>query len=249
MAELSDCVVVVTGAAQGIGACIAHTLARDGAALLLADLQEEKVAGVAESLRRDGARVEWCGVDIADPRRTDAMVEAALRAFGRVDALVNDAALDAPPGLAWEIDERHWREVIEVDLSGAWWCIRSALPAMRERRRGRIVNISSLSARLATPGSSPAYAAAKAGLIGLTIALSAQLEGEGILVNAVAPGATGSTGTPLSPGERALYEAVLPLGLPGPQPTADAVRYLLRPSGDWISGAVLNVSGGALRGT
>ena len=248
MAELSDSVVIVTGAAQGIGECIARTLASADATLLLADIQEAKVAGVAASLRQAGARVESVGVDIGDPRLTDAMVAAALRHFGRVDGLVNDAGLDAPPGLAWEIDEAHWRRLIDVDLSGPWWCIKSVLPHMLARRRGKIVTISSVQARIGSPRYSPAYAAAKAGLIGLTVGLSAQLEPHGILVNAIAPGAIGTTGTPMAEEEAQAYLRSFPLGFGGPQPVADAVRFLLGPSGDWLSGVVLNVSGGRVRG-
>ena len=248
MSELNGQVAIVTGAAQGIGECIARDLASDGARILLCDIQEDKVASVAKSMRDEGMQAESIGIDISDPSQAEEMVARALEVFGQVDALVNNAGLDAPPGHAWEISESHWREVIDVDLSGAWWCTRAVLPHMRKRRCGRIVMISSISARMASPETSPAYSAAKAGLIGLTISLSVQLEGQGILVNAITPGATGSTGTPLSEAERNLYSLVLPLGTGGPEPMAEAVRFLLRPSGDWISGAVLNISGGALRG-
>jgi len=248
VSELIDRVVIVTGAAQGIGEAIARTLAGEGARLVLADLQGDKLAHVAGSLRHTGVEVATIAMDIAVPGEARRMARAAVDAFGSIDALVNNAGLDAPPGHASEIDEEHWRHVIDVDLSGAWWCTRAVLPTMRAQARGRIVNVSSLSARLATPESSPAYAAAKAGLIGLTISLSAQLEGEGILVNAITPGSTGSTGRPVPPELRSLYQAVLPLGFGGPQPVADAVRFLLDASGRWLSGAVLNVSGGALRG-
>lgn len=248
MPELTDTVAIVTGAAQGIGECIARTLAADGATLLLSDIQEEKAARVAASLREDGARVESVPVDIADPRLTEAMVAAALHHFGGVDGLVNNAGIDAPRGLAWEIDEAHWRKLIDVDLSGPWWCIKAVLPHMMERRKGKIVTISSISARLGSPRTSPAYAAAKAGLIGLTIGLSLQLEQFGILVNGITPGTIGTTGTPMTDEEKARYLATYPLGFGGPQPVADAVRFLLRPSGNWISGAILNVSGGRWRG-
>ena len=248
MPELTDTVAIITGAAQGIGECIARTLAADGATLLLADIQEAKVAGVAASLRQDGARVESVPVDIADPKLTDAMVSAALRHFGRVDALVNDASIDAPPGLAWEIDEAHWRKLIDVDLSGPWWCIKSVLPHMMERCTGKIVTISSIVARSGSPRYSPAYVAAKAGLVGLIVGLSVQLERFGILVNGITPGTIGTTGTPMTEEERAAYLATYPLGLGGPQPVADAVRFLLRPSGNWMSGAIMNVSGGRWRG-
>ena len=248
MTELAGKVAIVTGAAQGVGECIARTLAADGASLLLADIQREKLESVATSLRSHGARVESAVVDISEPEQTDQMTEVATRAFGRIDALVNNAAIDAPPGLAWEIDADHWRRVIEVNLSGAWWCTRSVLPHMMERGTGKIVTISSISARMATPETSPAYSAAKAGLIGMTISLSVQLEPHGILVNAITPGATGTTGNPMPEDQRKLYDVVFPLGLGGAQPISDAVLFLLRSSGDWISGAVLNISGGSIRG-
>lgn len=248
MPALSDSVVIVTGAAQGIGERIAHTLADAGATLVLADIQTEKVASVAERLRRAGTVAEAVHVDVAEPALANALVATALDRFGRVDALVNNGALDALPGTAWEIDEAHWRRFIDVDLSGQWWCTKAVLPHMMDRRQGRIVFISSVVARVGSRLFSPAYAAAKAGLIGLTISLSTQLEEYGILVNAITPGSTGSTGTPMSDDEIREHMAQFPLGLGGPQPVADAVRYLLDTSGTWISGAVLNVSGGNIRG-
>jgi NAD(P)-dependent dehydrogenase (short-subunit alcohol dehydrogenase family) len=248
MTELAGKTAIVTGAAQGIGECIARTLAADGASIFLADIQGEKLESVAASLRDSGAQVNYGVTDIADPEQVAEMVRSATEALGQIDALVNNAAIDAPPGLAWEIDVDHWRRVIDVNLSGAWWCTRSVLPHMKKRRAGKIVTISSISARMATPETSPAYSAAKAGLIGMTISLSVQLEPHGILVNAITPGATGNTGYPMPEDQKKLYAAVFPLGLGGPQPIADGVRFLLRPSGDWVSGAVLNISGGAFRG-
>jgi NAD(P)-dependent dehydrogenase (short-subunit alcohol dehydrogenase family) len=175
------------------------------------------------------------------------MIDACIARYGRVDVLVNNAGIDAPPGAAWEIDADHWRRVIDTNLSGAWWCTSAVLEHMRERGSGRIIFISSGSARIGDPVISVAYNASKAGLIGLTIALSVHVERFGILVNAIAPGYTG-TGQPLSRAERAAYDAAHPLGIVGPGPIADACVYLASSSGDWISGAVLNVSGGWWRG-
>ena len=111
-----------------------------------------------------------------------------------------------------------------------------------------MVIISSVAARAGSQIYSPAYAAAKAGLLGLTVGLAVQLEPFGILVNAITPGPTGSTGTPLTETERSEYIAAHPLGFGGAQPIADAVTYLLKGSGDWVSGAVMNVNGGDWRG-
>jgi NAD(P)-dependent dehydrogenase (short-subunit alcohol dehydrogenase family) len=245
--ELSGKVAVVTGAAQGIGETIATFLARDGASVLIGDIQEQKAAGVAARLRTEGLRAEATLVDIRSPDSARELVATAIETYGGIDVLVNDAGIDAPPGDPWAIDEAHWRDVIDTDLSGAWWCTKAVLPHMMDRGSGRIIFISSGSARIGQQEISVAYNAAKAGLVGLTVGLAAHLEPHGILVNAIAPGYTG-TGTPMTPDEIDEYEASFPLGLGGPGPVAHACLYLARGSGDWVSGSVLNVSGGWWRG-
>ena len=235
--------VVVTGAAQGIGECIARTLSGRGAALYLTDIQEEKVAAVA-----DGLGALSGPVDISDPASASAMVEDAIERLDGVDCLVNVAGIDAPWLDPMEEDESHWRRIIDTDLSGPWWVTRAVLPHMRARGAGRIVTISSVSGLLGDPDIAASYSAAKAGLVGLTMALSARFEGEGILINAIAPGYIGTTGTPTPEAVERNYLQRYPLGNGGPQPVADAVCYLLDDSGDWISGVVMNLTGGLLRG-
>ncbi len=247
MTELDGTVAVVTGGAQGIGECIVAALARDGAAVLIGDLQEEKAQAVAARLRAEGLAVQATGVDISSPGSAGHLAQVALGRFGRIDLLVNDAGLDAPSGEPWTINEEHWRTVIDTDLSGAWWCTRAVLPHMMQRNAGRVIFISSGSARIGAREISVAYNAAKAGIVGLTVGLAVHLEPYGILVNAIAPGPTG-TGEPMTVEERAAYEREFPLGIVGPQPIADACLYLARSSGNWVSGAVLNVSGGWWRG-
>jgi NAD(P)-dependent dehydrogenase (short-subunit alcohol dehydrogenase family) len=175
------------------------------------------------------------------------MVDQAIALHGHVDALINNAGLDEPPGRAWELGPEHWIDVIDTNLSGQWWCTMAVLPHMLARRTGRIVFISSVSARRASRSGSVAYNASKAGLIGLTIALSAQVETGGVLVNAIAPGPTG-TGNIMTSSQLKAYEALYPLGVVGPEPVAHACGYLIGPGGDWLSGTVLNVSGGGWRG-
>jgi NAD(P)-dependent dehydrogenase (short-subunit alcohol dehydrogenase family) len=236
-------IVLITGAAQGIGECVARTCAARGATVFLADIQAERVRAVADEL---GARS--CEVDVADPSSARRMVDAALHAHQHVDALVNIAGIDAPFARAASIGEDHWRRLIDVDLSGPWWCVRAALPAMIARGRGRIINVASVCGVVPCPGVSVAYAAAKSGVIGLTMALAAEVESEGILVNAIAPGGTGNTGTPMTDAQRDEYLATHALGFGGPEPIAEAVVHLLGSGGDWMSGAVLNVSGGYWHG-
>lgn len=234
--------VVVTGAAQGIGECVARTLSDAGAKLLLADIQEEKVAGVAAELG-----CESIGVDVADPKSAESMIERAMTLTRRIDALINIAGIDAPYIDALDVTPEHWRKLIDVDLNGQWWCTAAALPHMVKQGSGRVVMISSIAALAGSPSISPAYSAAKSGLIGLVVGLSTNVEKYGVLVNAIAPGHIGTTGTPTPPEQEAQYLAAYPLGSGGPQPVADAVMYLLGDSGKWISGAVMNVSGGFIR--
>ena len=244
---LDGAVVIVTGAAQGIGECIATFFARDGARVLIGDIQEQKAGLVAARLREEGLVAEAAPLDVRDPESAASLMGTAVSRWGCIDVLVNNAGLDAPPGEPWAIDEQEWRAVVDTDLSGPWWCTRAALPHMMARHTGRIIFISSGSARIGDPQISVAYNAAKAGLIGLTVGLATYLEPYGILVNAIAPGPTG-TGTPMTPEETAAHERAFPLGIGGPEPVAHACLYLAKESGDWVSGSVLNVSGGWWRG-
>jgi NAD(P)-dependent dehydrogenase (short-subunit alcohol dehydrogenase family) len=241
--QLNDLRVIVTGAAQGIGMCVARMLARDGHALVLADIQEEKVAAVAAELNAHAVRV-----DISDPASCLAMVARAQQRLGGIDAVVQVAGLDAPPGNFDSTDDGLWQKVIDVDLSGPWWIAKAAVPAFEASGGGRLIIISSVAAMLPDEDTTPAYSAAKAGLIGLVVALANELEGRGVLVNAIAPGCTGTTGTPMSEDEIRMHNAAFPLGVGGAEPVAQMVRHLLGPGGDWMSGSILNVSGGEWKG-
>jgi len=246
--ELEGRRVIVTGAAQGIGRRTAQVLAQAGAAVALADIRASAAQAAADAMAAQGHRAIAVECDIADPSSAEHLARTVRDQLGGIDGLVNNAGIDAPPGTAWDITPDDWNRVIDVDLNGAWWCTRAVLPVMRAQRHGRIVFISSLAARMGNADISPAYGTAKAGLIGLTVALSAQVEADGILVNAITPGPTGDTGQPMSAEEKAGYLRSHPLGFGGAQPVADGVRFLLGPSGDWLSGSVLNISGGEFRG-
>ena len=244
---LDGAVVVVTGGAQGIGECIATFFARDGARVLIGDIQERKASQVAARLRDEGLTVEAAPLDVRIPGSAAVADGAGRGPLGMHRRARQRRRTRRAAGRAWAIGEEEWREVIDTDLSGPWWCTRAALPHMMARHRGRIIFISSGSARIGDPEISVAYNAAKAGLIGLTVGLAVHLEPYGILVNAIAPGPTG-TGTPMTPEERAAHERAFPLGIVGPEPVAHACLYLAKESGDWVSGSVLNVSGGWWRG-
>ena len=233
--------VIVTGAAQGIGEGVARHLAAEGHRLVLADIQAAAVAAVARDLGASSVEV-----DIASPESARELTRRAIAELGHVDAIVNVAGLDAPPGTALTTDDELWRRVVDVDLSGPWWCTKALLDHFVERGGGRVVIISSVAAWRGHDQITPAYHAAKAGLHGLVLALAHQLERSGILVNAIAPGATG-TGA-FTDWPAAELERNAPLGLGGTEPIARMVAHLLGPGGDWISGAILNVSGGNIKG-
>jgi NAD(P)-dependent dehydrogenase (short-subunit alcohol dehydrogenase family) len=238
---------IVTGAAGGIGRAIARALAARGHSLLTCDIDRDAVQAQAKLLREAGCDIVAVETDVASPESCRAMAEAALSRYGRIDALVHAAGIDAPPGRAWEEDDSHWRGIIDVDLSGAWWAAKAVLPQMLRQKSGRIVFVGSAAGRVQSLGTSAAYNAAKAGITGLAVGLSAQVEAQGVRVNVIAPGPTG-TGNAMSEAERRAYAAAYPLGEGGAAPVVEACLYLLGPGGDWLSGSVLNVSGGRVRG-
>ena len=244
---LSGQVAVVTGSAQGIGLQIATTLAAEGATVVLGDIQTEKVKRAAASITEEGGDA-WGGfLDISRPRQIDSFVANTIARFGHIDVLVNNAGIDAPAGRAWTEPDEHWRRIIDVDLSGSWWCTKAVLDHMITAGRGRIVFISSVAARRGSAEISVAYNAAKAGLLGLTIALATQVEQFGVRVNAIAAGPTGTSGQPTLE-ELGDTRHLFPLGMGGTDPVAQACLYLVSRSGDWVSGSVMNVSGGAWKG-
>ncbi|WP_164758023.1 SDR family oxidoreductase [Mesorhizobium sp. M7D.F.Ca.US.004.01.2.1] len=245
--KLKGQVVLVTGAVGGIGRSVSQALANAEMSIVAIDKDSEGLASLAKDLGVPANQLVTFTCDITDQPMVDAVVEAAVEKLGRIDALVHCAGLDAPAGFAWNEPANHWLKILDVNLNGAWWLTRAVLPKMIARGGGRIILVSSVAARSPTGRASVAYNAAKAGINGLTIGLSAQVEQYGILVNAIAPGPTG-TGTAMTASELETYLSAYPLGEGGPAPVANACLYLLGDGGDWISGAILNVSGGRYRG-
>jgi NAD(P)-dependent dehydrogenase (short-subunit alcohol dehydrogenase family) len=241
---------MVTGGARGIGEATARRFAAEGAAVLLADRDEEAAERTAAAIRADGGRAEAVVCDVADRTTVDAAVAHAVAAFGTLDVLVNNAysCSDHHDDFADERDE-HWLRDLDVSLTGAMRCSRAALPhlAAAPDRRGAIVNIGSVNG-LSYFGNH-AYSAAKAGLISLTRTLAMHAAPTGVRVNLVAPG---TIRTPAWAGREDILDTaarLYPLGRVGePADIAAAVTFLASRDASWITGVTLPVEGGILSG-
>lgn len=241
MFALDGKVALVTGASGGIGSAIARALHAQGATVVLSGTRREALDALAGEL---GARAHVCPADLADPSAPDALLAAAEAAAGPLAILVNNAGLTRDM-LALRMKDDEWQKVLDVDLTAPFRLCRAALKGMLRRRAGRIISISSIVGATGNPGQAN-YAAAKAGLAGMTKALAQEVASRGITVNLVAPGFIATPMTEaLTEAQKEKLAAAIPLGRLGqPQDVAAAVVYLASEEAAWVTGTTLHVNGG-----
>jgi 3-oxoacyl-[acyl-carrier protein] reductase len=241
MFRLDGKTALVTGASGGIGAGIAASLHAQGATVVLSGTRREALDALAEKL---GERVHVCPADLRDGAAADGLVAAAEAAAGPLHVLVNNAGLTRDM-LAIRMKDEDWQTVLDVDLSAPFRLARAALRGMLRRRAGRIIGIGSIVGSTGNPGQAN-YAAAKAGLIGMTKALAQEVASRGITVNMVSPGFIETPMTDaLTEQQKVKLAEGIPLGRLGqPADIAHAVVYLASDEAAWITGVTLHVNGG-----
>lgn len=241
MFRLDGKTALVTGASGGIGDAVARALHAQGATVVLSGTRLEALEALANAL---GERAHVCPADLRDAAEPDALIDAAEKAAGPLHILVNNAGLTRD-GLAIRMRDTDWQAVMDVDLSAPFRLSRAALRGMLRRRAGRIINISSIVGATGNPGQAN-YAAAKAGLVGMTKALAQEVASRGITVNVVAPGFVETPMTDaLNDAQKAKLSESIPLGRLGkPEDIAASVVYLASDEAAWVTGATLHVNGG-----
>ena len=245
--NLVNKVAIVTGAGRGIGKAIAIALAREGANIIAIDVDiqtAEEVAKEIKSLDRQALAIQ---VDVSDSKEVNRMVQSVLKKFKRVDILVNNAAI-IKRGSIEDLTEEDWDRVMDVNLKGAFNCMKAVVGTMKKQRYGKIVNISSIAGKIGDLASAPCYGASKAGMTCLAKSLARELASYNINVNVVAPHAIETDmSKEWSEEKRKSIIADIPLGRLGePEDVAEAVVFLVSDKAKFITGEVLDVNGGCL---
>lgn len=248
--DLRGRTALVTGGNRGIGRAIALALAGEGVDVaIVGHSHAEDAAATAKALADVGVRSRYALADVSDAADVADLVSDTIDAFGRIDILVNCAGGFAVRQTLLETTEEQWDALVAVNLKSAFLCCKAVLPGMIERGWGRIVNISSGTGRMPTHLTSTAYAASKAGMLGLTRHLAREVAAHGVTVNATAPGTTPTDRAAglSTPQRRAAAAAATPMGrLAQPHEQAGAVVFLASEAASYITGATIDVNGGKL---
>jgi 3-oxoacyl-[acyl-carrier protein] reductase len=246
--KLEGRVALVTGASQGIGHACALALARHGAHVAVAARNREKLDALVGEITHAGGKASAFVIDVGEEEKVKAGIKSALGQFGKIDILINNAGITRDQ-LVMRMKRPDWDSVLNTNLTSAYLCIQQVIPSMLKQRWGRIINITSVFGQMGQAGQAN-YAASKAGLIGLTMAMARELASRNITCNAVAPGFIETNMTAaLSEEFRQTAVKSIPLGRVGsPEDVASAVSFLASEEASYITGHVLNVNGGLLMG-
>jgi 3-oxoacyl-[acyl-carrier protein] reductase len=246
--NLSGRVALVTGASQGIGQACARKLAETGATVALAARNREKLGQVAAQISAAGGKAAAFQLDVRDEEQIKAAIKGAIAELGKIDILVNNAGITRDQ-LVMRLKRDDWDAVLNTNLTSAYLCIQQVIPGMLKQRWGRIINVTSVFGQMGQAGQAN-YAASKAGLIGLTMAIAREVGSRNITCNAVAPGFIATAMTDVLPAEiKEIGLKAIPLGRIGTtEDVAGAVRFLASEEASYITGHVLNVNGGMLMG-
>jgi 3-oxoacyl-[acyl-carrier protein] reductase len=238
-------VAIVTGAAKGIGRGVARTLAREGADIVIVDINLQGAQQVADEIQASGRKTLAMKVDISCKQDVLDAVEATIQTFARIDILVNNAGI-AEPETVEDLSEADWDRTININLKGPFLFSQAVIPQMKKQGGGRIVNISSIAGKIGGICAGPAYAASKAGVMCLTKSFSKALAKFNILVNSVSPGQIDTDLNKLFPEDmNKIFMEAIPLGHYGqPEDIAEAVAFLCSDKARWITGEIFNVDGG-----
>jgi 3-oxoacyl-[acyl-carrier protein] reductase len=246
--KLEGRVALVTGASQGIGHACALHLARNGANVAVAARNQQKLDELVARIAAEGGESIAFTMDVADEEQVKSAIKSVVAQFGKIDILVNNAGITRDQ-LVMRMKRADWDAVLSTNLTSAYLCIQQVIPSMLKQRWGRIINITSVFGQMGQAGQAN-YAASKAGLIGLTMAIAREVASRNITSNAIAPGFI-ETSMTAALSEEFKQNAVkqIPLGRVGtPDDVANAVSFLASEEASYITGHVLNVNGGMLMG-
>jgi 3-oxoacyl-[acyl-carrier protein] reductase len=242
--KLTGKVALITGAAQGIGKAVALLLARNGADIVVSDINLEKAEETAKEIESIGSKAIAIKVNVASLNEVEQMVEAVLEKLGKIDILVNNAGITRDK-LILRMTEEDWDVVLDVNLKGTFNCTKAVVRHMAKQRSGKIVNIASVTGEMGNAGQVN-YSASKAGVIGLTKTIAREFAQRGINVNAIAPGFIVTPMTEVLPEkQKEELKRLIPMERLGkPEDVAEAVLFFVSEESNYITGQVLNVNGG-----